>query len=58
MANDPRWRRRGWRQLALREATQPVPRWGDLPAEVRCDVIALLGQLLRAVARRDRGGDE
>jgi len=50
--------RRGWRQLALREWRQQVPRWRELPVEVRRDIVALLGRLLRDAGARREAGDE
>jgi len=59
MGNQTRRGRRGWRQRALSEWTQHVPRWRELSAEVRRDVVELLGRLLRdAGAREAEDGDE
>ena len=53
------WRgRKGGRQLALSEGTQHVPRWRDLPAAVRRDLVELLGRLLRGVAADGAEGGE
>jgi hypothetical protein len=46
-------RRRGARQLELREQPQQSPVWAALPEECRREVVELLVQLLRSVAGID-----
>ncbi len=50
---------RSRRQLGLEELFLATPKWGDLPAQTRTEVLELVAQvLIEHAARQAKGGDD